>query len=296
MTLPILDKEAEGIIQWNYETGKLGHIDYDPRLEFAEFTLTFKNIVERIRTLTEVKQDQKLDEIHREVGDIKILIEGLRLDRSYSPLPTSHAERAVAQVRESDWVRGELIYQLDLTGDVDQIKAILSNWHFITTSVIQPSAVVANEVIGIGHNDGVTFNLCPIEPVHDCSIDCEIRIIDHGTDEDNWAGIRLRAFDFCYDLRLGYLIYMRRSGSVELYGPEGIMAGFGQKRVYDTKEAWTYFRVDILGNELRVYVNGEIHLQSTDRTFGGRGRVFLQTFGAHAQFRNFRVYKLESRP
>jgi predicted NACHT family NTPase len=63
----ILDKEAEGIIQWNEETGKLGRIDYDPRREFAAFSAVFHELVDRTRTPAEVKRDQKLDNIREDI-------------------------------------------------------------------------------------------------------------------------------------------------------------------------------------------------------------------------------------
>lgn len=59
----ILDKEAEGIVDWNNETGQLGHIDYDLRREFAGFTLVFNHIVDNLRSPSEVKRDYKIDEI-----------------------------------------------------------------------------------------------------------------------------------------------------------------------------------------------------------------------------------------
>ncbi len=63
----ILDREAEGIIQWNEETGKLGLIDYDPRREFAAFSAVFHELVDRTRTPAEVKRDQKLDDIREDI-------------------------------------------------------------------------------------------------------------------------------------------------------------------------------------------------------------------------------------
>ncbi|WP_420630997.1 metallophosphoesterase [Candidatus Leptofilum sp.] len=68
--LTILEKEAEGIIDWNQETGQLGSIDYDPRREFASFTAAFHQIVARTRTPAEVKRDQTLDDIHQKTSDI----------------------------------------------------------------------------------------------------------------------------------------------------------------------------------------------------------------------------------
>lgn len=69
--MAILDKEAEGIIDWNKETGLLGAIDYDPRLEFASFTAVFNRIVDNLRSPSEVKRDQLLKDVH--VGVEKLL-------------------------------------------------------------------------------------------------------------------------------------------------------------------------------------------------------------------------------
>ncbi len=67
----ILEKEAEGIIQWNEETGKLGRIDYDPRREFATFTLVFNHLVSYSRTPSEVNTDQKIDSVLEQLENIE---------------------------------------------------------------------------------------------------------------------------------------------------------------------------------------------------------------------------------
>ncbi len=66
----ILDREADGIIQWSDETGKLGRIDYDPRHEFAAFTLVFNKLVSYSRTPAEARREHKLDQLLEEVKKI----------------------------------------------------------------------------------------------------------------------------------------------------------------------------------------------------------------------------------
>src|SRR5258708_24513264 len=63
----ILEKEAEGIIQWNKETSRLGQIDYDPRREFIAFSAVFHMIVDNARTPIEIQNDQKLETIHSDL-------------------------------------------------------------------------------------------------------------------------------------------------------------------------------------------------------------------------------------
>src|SRR5215208_5637176 len=84
----ILDREAEDVIDWNEDTGELGRIDYNLRIQFAEFTLIFNEIVDSTRTLAEVKRDHKIEEQLRRTAEVeRRLEEGLeelreRLDRT----------------------------------------------------------------------------------------------------------------------------------------------------------------------------------------------------------------------
>lgn len=68
----ILEREAEGIIEWNEETHKLGKIDYDPRREFAAFTVIFQTILANIRTPLQVRQDHRLDELLERLETLKL--------------------------------------------------------------------------------------------------------------------------------------------------------------------------------------------------------------------------------
>lgn len=66
----VLEKEAEGIIEWSEETRQLGYIDYDPRNEFASFTAVFNQIVDNLRSPAEVKRDQKINDVHENTEEI----------------------------------------------------------------------------------------------------------------------------------------------------------------------------------------------------------------------------------
>jgi hypothetical protein len=288
----ILIKEAEGIIDWNRETNLLGRIDYDPRLEFKEFTGIFDEIVARLRTPAEAKRDIMISEIIKQVTEIK---QGIKPAETYNPRINREAQNITGKDK---WIQSKLVYQLELPQEpseenIQALKATISEWKFITTSSLQPIVSIANGILGIGQTDGVTFDLSPVKPIDNCSIECDILIVAYGNDPSNWAGLRVRAFDFAYDFRLGYLVYIRRSGQVELYGPEGILAGLNHIVVPDPSATWTRLRVDILDSEIRVFVNGAKHIAIADKTFGGRGRIYLNTFGTHAQFKSFKVYELQ---
>jgi uncharacterized protein YjbI with pentapeptide repeats len=65
-----LDREAEEVINWNDETGKLGHIDYDYRREFAGFTAVFHALVDRSRGAAEARAERKIDDLQEQLANL----------------------------------------------------------------------------------------------------------------------------------------------------------------------------------------------------------------------------------
>jgi len=189
------------------------------------------------------------------------------------------------------WERGQILYELNLNGDNDEIEAALKQWRVASSSRREPYAAIANGNIGIGHDDGVTFNLIPVDPVDNCSVECDLRIVNYGNDQSNWGGIRVRGFDFCPDFRLGYMVYLRQQKTVDLYGPYGVIKG-DEQVVLDSADSWTNLRMDVFESQIQVYINGDLRISVVDKNFGNKGLIYLHTFRTHTQFRNFRVYEL----
>jgi hypothetical protein len=292
----ILDNEAEGIIQWNDETRALGNIDYDPRREFSSFTAVFNEIVSKARTPWQARMEQgqlgleqKVDLLLNRMQAQSINEPSTTYDASLDTKPESRTAR--------DWKRGELIYELVLPDtlaeeNLAQVDAALLPWRFISSSPHPSPLAIQDSALGVGGVNESTFNLAPVSSIVDCSIDCELMILDHGNDQSNWAGIQVRAFDFAIDFRLGYLVYLRRSCEVELYTAYGIIDGDDRKAVDSTNGVWTHIRIDILGQEIQAYVNGVRHISQIDQTFGGKGVIYLHTYGTKSLFKNFKVYRL----
>ncbi len=182
------------------------------------------------------------------------------------------------------------IYTLDLHADPEELRLELGKWRFVGTSAAQPIATVTEGIITVGTTDQATFNLPDIKELQNCSVDFEVRIRDDGHDPSRWAGVRLRGF--VYDIRFGYLVYLRRTGTVELYRAEQVLGGANDTKVQDTMTNWTRIRVDVFDSTIRVWVDGEPHITKIDRKFADKGRVYLHTFGTIAQFRHFSVYEL----
>lgn len=189
------------------------------------------------------------------------------------------------------WERGQLLYELNLNGSKEEIVTALDEWQFASSSQRQPHAAIANGIIGMGQDDGVTFNLAPIEPIDNCSVECDLQIINFGNNQSNWGGIRVRGFNFCPDFRLGYLVYLRQVKTVDLYGPYGVIDGDKQVML-DPTDPWTHLRVDVCDSQIEVYINGDRRISVADRNLGNKGLIYLHTFRTHTQFRNFRVYEM----
>ena len=59
----ILNREAEGLIQWHKVGDDLRALDFNPRFEFARFTLVFNEMISLSRNPDVVRREQKLDKI-----------------------------------------------------------------------------------------------------------------------------------------------------------------------------------------------------------------------------------------
>jgi hypothetical protein len=189
----------------------------------------------------------------------------------------------------------ELVYELQLQTYLQSVIA-LSKWRFVTSSFASsqnvnqgPSIKVDNGALDIGRPGTTTFYSPPIAETDNLRVECDVRILDDGNDQSNWAGIRVRGF--LDDIRFGYLVYLRRSGSVELYRGE-ILAGENLRIVSDTQDEWTNLKIEINGSDIKIWVNSVLHIDLKDDLLQERGLVYLHTLGTHAQFRNLRIYKL----
>lgn len=181
-----------------------------------------------------------------------------------------------------------LVYELGPHTSIDEVRA---DWKFLSSSATIVG--VSNGVFDIGSIEGQTCSFPQIDPLENCSVECDLRILEVGKNNDTslWAGIRLRGF--VYDFGLGYLAYLRRTGTIELYRAYQVIGGANEPIVADTENSWTKIRVDVFKSRMRVRVNGNLHINVMDKKFCDMGLVFLHTYFTHAQFRNLRIFKLK---
>jgi hypothetical protein len=190
-----------------------------------------------------------------------------------------------------------LLYLLELNGNPTHDSDVLSRWRFVHASAAEPAgthpfARIAHGALGLGQKDENSFDSPPLSELANCSVEWEMRISDDGGDTSYWGGIRVRGF--LDDIQFGYLVYMRSTGTVELYRARQILAGEGEMKVADTKEAWAHIRLDIYNSRIRVWVNRERkpHIDFTDTKFRDKGFVCLHTYSTHTEFRNLRIFQL----
>src|SRR3990170_1241261 len=93
----LLVDEVENLIQLNYETGLLGEIDYDLRLEVEEFAQAFHAVIDRLRSPLEVRGENLLREIQRELASVSDQLQNLA---GGSEAPQSSLQAALARRTE----------------------------------------------------------------------------------------------------------------------------------------------------------------------------------------------------
>ncbi len=186
----------------------------------------------------------------------------------------------------------QVIYQLDLHGGKENVLEALRKWRFVRSSPKQPVVAVTEGILEVGSIDGVTFDAPPMEEIANCSVECELRIIDDGSDKSRWAGVRVRGFQD--NILFGYLIYLRSERKVELYRAGEVLAEYALPEIENARDPWTKLRIDIFDSTIKVWANEQQLLITTDTRFCDKGRVYLHTYGVRAQVREFAIYQLVS--
>lgn len=156
-----------------------------------------------------------------------------------------------------------------------------------------PIRLFVETPITLGSQKRGVFEYIYLPEYENISVECDIRILDDGDDDQQWAGFRLRGFRLEVDhIGLGYLTYIRSMGTVELYRKTRVIAGDKQKVVDSAKQAWVHIRTDIYTNILSIWVNGQLHVTKKDKSFGEAGFLCLHTHRVVAQFRNIQAFEI----
>lgn len=269
-----LAADYKGLSDERIETAVLAYI----RILREELVPLSNEIRDKLSTLALLGMNQNIARIADDVGLIRAAL--------YNPGEVFVSEAPAAPKQKGKEPKRELVYEVSAQSDIETIKG---EWKFLSSSIT--TVAISNGIIDIGSVDGQTSSFPQIDPLSNCSVECELRILETANNDTSlWAGIRLRGF--IYDFRFGYLAYIRRMGAVEFYRAMEVIAGANERIVADTKEAWTHIRVDVYKNRMRVWVGGTLHANVTDKKFSDKGLVYLHTYYSHAQFRNLRIFKL----
>jgi hypothetical protein len=119
------------------------------------------------------------------------------------------------------------------------------------------------------------------------TVEARVRIRAFGAGSDPWVGLAFRAEDF-YD-NYTYLA-IRRSNTVTLrtkYGDGVTQLGTALQNV--TPGVWYRLRMEVVGSQLRAFVNGRLVLETTVPAGEWGGKFGLLTYHAQADFDDIRV-------
>ncbi len=172
----ILKNEAENFLDWSTIGGELRQLEYDPRREFAEFTAVFNTLVDRTRTMHEVKVDHQLADVHEaiqrivelltpldELPQLRVEIERLRQEQlaavpaSSKPEPATGGQvDAAAPTNADDFEFDAYISYVDQDPDAAWV------WDILVPRLTQAGLRVA--VSGDSHTVGVP-NIVNMEQV-----------------------------------------------------------------------------------------------------------------------------------
>jgi hypothetical protein len=202
-----------------------------------------------------------------------------------SPVPTE----IIGGSNNDTWRQ---VYSLDLPAEPTEPASsqALKGWRFAYNSSNPRISVYPNAVLGIGNIDNTTANCSPDSNLENCRVECDIQIMEYGHEPSNWAGIRIRGL--FEDLRIGYLVFLRADGRLDVHRGQDIIATV--RTNINPCEQWTKLTIEIIESILMVRANGIPQITLRDKWFGGNGGIFLHTFGTHSLFRNFRTCALNN--
>jgi hypothetical protein len=118
------------------------------------------------------------------------------------------------------------------------------------------------------------------------TVEARVRIRAFGTGSDPWVGLAFRAEEN-YD-NYTYLA-IRRSNTVTLRTVYGGVTQLGSAVQNVTPGVWYRVRMELVGNQLRAFVNGRLVIETTIDASEWGGRFGLLTYRAQADFDDIRV-------
>lgn len=170
-------------------------------------------------------------------------------------------------------------------------------WNFWSTKTDNSSVFwIKDGAVGVGDSDNgklvVATAQTPCPALTNLLVDFELRILeDYGVSE-NWAGIRLRGLTPYQEI--GYLVYLRSTGNLELYRAHSPSWDGGRLAVPSPLNKWVQIKIECKKSTIKVWVGKRTkpHIEVVDHYFGGEGYIFFHAYGTKAQFRNLKVYSL----
>ncbi|MBI5713594.1 MAG: hypothetical protein HZC38_09265 [Chloroflexi bacterium] len=220
------------------------------------------------------------------------------LTTPYQPIEplVSHTIKKKKQTKTKS--RKRLIYEQDRFAST--FRETGKAWSFWNNQTDSSSIFwIRDGVVGVGGDSSIANQLViataqtPAPTSTNVAIDLEIQIDEDYGRPDNWAGIKLRGQTPFQDI--GYLVYLRATGSLELYRGRQPYWDGGKLAIAHPQKQWVRIRAECVKNKVRVWVGNrpKPHIEITDNWFGGEGYIFFHTWGVKALYRKLKVYSLD---
>ena len=128
----------------------------------------------------------------------------------------------------------------------------------------------------------------PRDQFVDFEADFDVIITDNNGSQSYWAGLAFRKanHDDPYYIS-GYLLYYSYDGWLKIYEAGG--SNIASANTGLLLNAWRHVKVKTSGDNIKVYVNGNLELNIDDDTYTG-GYFSFETFGTDASFDNFVIH------
>ncbi len=152
---------------------------------------------------------------------------------------------------------------------------------------------------GMFVNDGsmdAVWDIAPFEPgkldINDYAVEAEVQIVRATDGCKNYFGMALRG-----DNATGYAVTISvracagPSNIADIYS-SAVTSGPLEEKLFTAGPGWHLYRAEVKGNVIRLLIDGDPYLETTDNHFLTGGQVGLSTKSLEVNVRSFKVIKL----
>ncbi len=157
----------------------------------------------------------------------------------------------------------------------------VGDWQLVGSADVEPQTMLQKSTAGEARWPSTVA-------VDDQAVSMRVRATAYGAaGQDRWIGLMARYVD----ARNYYYLTLRSSNTLSLRKVvNGTIHVLGTVSAPLTIGTWNDLRLDVIGSQVRAYLNGDLRLEATDTTFP-QGRNGIATYKAAAQIATYHAYQ-----